>query len=206
MTILGNIEKLILVTKINDKVVDASTNMDEKTKEAFKNLSKYTRELLEKEPKMNSYGLNSLKSGLLTYWNESINPDTEKFWTELKTNGIDYERKESLRYVLDKKRFKQVEQGIDARNHWTELKKMKEIQQRFAKTEIEEIEDIISKDEKQRIEILKKCLRKKEIPQTQYLKFGECMAYANNCRLWNNYFSHTEVDELYDIWKNFKIK
>lgn len=206
MTTLEKLEKLILTTKINDKVVDNSTIMDEKTKEAFKSLSKYTRDLLETETKMNSYELNSLKGRLLTYWNESINPDTEIFWKELKTNGIDYERKEPLRFALEKKRFRQVEQGIDARNHWTELKKLKEIQQRFIKTEIEEIDDIILKDEKQRIEVLKKCLRKKEIPQTQYLKFGECMAYANNCRLWNNYFSQTEVDELYDIWKNFEIK
>ena len=36
MTTLGNTEKLILVTKINDKVVECSTNMDEKTKEAFR--------------------------------------------------------------------------------------------------------------------------------------------------------------------------
>lgn len=206
MTTLGNLEKLILTTKINDKVVDSSTIIDEKTKEAFKNLSKYTRNLLEKEPKMNSYGLNSLKVGLLTYWNESINPDTEKFWTELKTNGIDYERKEPLRFALDKKRFRQVEQGIDARKHWTELKKLKEIQHRFAKTEIEEIGDIISKDENQRTEILKKCLRKKEIPQTQYLKFGECMAYLNNCGLWDKYFTKEEVQQLYDIWTNFKSK
>lgn len=69
MTTLGNLDKLILTTKINDKVVDSSTIMDEKTKEAFKNLSKFARDLLEKEPKMNSYGLNSLKVGLLTYWN-----------------------------------------------------------------------------------------------------------------------------------------
>lgn len=206
MTTLGNIEKLILTTKINDKVVDSSTIMDEKTKEAFKNLSKYTRDHLEREPKMNSYGLNSLKSGLLTYWKESINPDTENFWTELKGSGVDYERKEPLRFALEKKRFRQVEQGIDVRNHWNELKKLKEVQQRLTKTEIEEIDDIILKDEKQRIEILKKCLRKKEIPQTQYLKFGECMAYANNCRLWDKYFKQSEVDELYDIWKNFKSK
>ncbi len=206
MTTLGNIEKLILTTKINDKVVDSSTIMDEKTKEAFKYLSKYTRDLLQKEPKMNSYGLNSLKSGLLTYWNESINPDTEIFWTELKDSGVDYERKEPLRFALEKKRFRKVEQGIDARNHWKGLKKLTEVQQRLSKTEIEEIDDIILKDEKQRIELLKKCLRKKEIPQTQYLKFGECMAYANNCRLWDRYFKQSEVDELYDIWKNFKSK
>lgn len=206
MTTLGNVEKLILTTKINDNVVDSSTILDEKTKEAFKNLSKYTRDYLEREPKMNSYGLNSLKSGLLTYWNESITPDTEKFWTEIKANGIDYERKEPLKFALDKNRFRRVEQGIDARKYWTFLKTTNEIQDNFSKTEIERIDSIISADEKARLEILKKCLRKKEIPQTQYLKFGECMAYINNCGLWDTYFTKTEVTELYDIWNKFESK
>jgi hypothetical protein len=206
MTTLGNIDKLILTTKINDKVVDGSTIMDEKTKEAFKNLSKYTRDLLEKEPKMNSYGLNSLKSGLLTYWNESINPDTESFWTELKVNGIDYERKEPLKFALEKNQFRRVDQGMDARKHWTELKNRKEITDKYSQTEIEKIETIIAEDENRRLEILKKCLRKNEIPQTQYLKFGECMAYMNNCGLWDKYFKNEEVQQLYDIWTNFKSK
>ena len=203
---MGNIEKLILVTKINDKVIDGSTIMDEKTKEAFKNLSKYTRDLLEKEPKMNSYGLNSLKSELLTYWNESINPDTESFWTELKVNGIEYERKEPLKFAIEKSQFRRVDQGMDARKHWTELKKQREITDKYSKTEIEKIETIIADDENRRLEILKKCLRKNEIPQTQYLKFGECMAYMNNCGLWDKYFNKEEVQKLYDIWTNFKSK
>lgn len=206
MTTLQDIEKLILTTVINDKVVDCSIIMDEKTKNAFKNYSKRTRDLLKKEPQMTSYGLNSLKSGLLTYWNESVNIDTEKFWTELKKNGVDYERKEPLRFALEKKRFRRVDQGMDARKHWTELKKLKEVRQRFTKAEIEDLDDIISYDEKQRIEILRKCLRKREIPQSKYLKFGECMAYASNCGLWGKYFSQSEIDELYDIWKNFKSK
>ncbi len=204
MTTLGNIEKLILVTKINEKVVECSTNMDEKTKEAFRNLSKSTRDILEKKPKMNSYGLNSLKSGLLTYWNESINPDTESFWTELKVNGIDYERKEPLKFALTKGRFRNVHQGMDARKHWTELKKRKEITDKFSETEIEKIETIIAEDENRRLEILKKCLRKNAIPQTQYLKFGECMTYINNCLLWDMYFTKEEVQQLYDLWTNFR--
>lgn len=206
MTTLQNIDKLILITRINDKVVDRSTIMDKKTKEAFKNLSKKIRDLIEKEPKMNSYGLNSLKSVLLTYWNESINPDTESFWTELKDNGIDYERKEPLKFALAKKQFRRVDQGIDARKHWSELKKRKEITNKYSRTEIEEIEAIIAADENRRLEILKKCLRKNEIPQTQYLKFGECMAYLNNCGLWDKYFIKEEVQQLYDIWTNFKSK
>jgi hypothetical protein len=54
--------------------------------------------------------------------------------------------------------------------------------------------------------MLKKCLTRKQIPQTNYLKFGECMAYANKCRLWDKYFTQAEVDELYVIWKNFESK
>lgn len=206
MTTLGNTEKLILTTKINDKIVDSSVIMDDNTKVAFLNLSKYIKDLLEKEPKMNSYGLNSLKNGLLTYWNESINPDTEKFWAELKAQNIDYERKEPLRFALDKNRFRRVDQGMDARKNWTELKKLKEIKADYTTSEIEQIENIISEDEKRRLGILKKCLIKKEIPQSQYLKFGECWAYMSNCELWNTYFNKDEVAELLNIWKNFESK
>lgn len=206
MTPLGNVEKLILTTKILDKVVDSSAIFDEKTKEAFKNLSKFTRDYLEKEPKINSYSLTSLKNGLLTYWNESITPDSEIFWTEIKENGIDYDRKEPLRFALDKNRFRQVEQGIDARKFWTFLKTTNKIKSKFSKTEIKQIDNIISADEKTRFEILKKCLRKKKIPNTQYLKFGACMTYFNNCGLWDTYFSKTDVIELYEIWNKFDSK
>ena len=206
MTILGNTEKLALTTKINDKIIGSSVIMDDNTKEAFLNLSKYTRDFLEKEPKMNSYGLNSLKNGLLTYWNESINPDTEKFWAELKAQNIDYVRKQPLRFALEKNRFRRVDQGMDARKHWAELKKLKEIKDNYTTSEIEQIENIISEDEKQRLGILKKCLIKKEIPQSQYLKFGECWAYMSNCELWDRYFNKDEVEELLNIWKNFESK
>jgi hypothetical protein len=195
-----------LTTLICDKVVDRSILMDEKTKEAFTNLSKYTRDLLEKDPKMNSYGLNSLKNGLLTYWNESINPDTESFWTELKDNGIDYERKEPLKFALEKNQFRRVDQGMDARKYWSDLKQRKEITDKYSSTEIEKIERIIEEDEIRRLDILKKCLRKNGIPQTQYLKFGECMAYMNNCGLWNKHFNKEEVEQLYEIWTNFQSK
>ena len=206
MTTVENIEKLILTTEIQDKIVHSSIILDEKTKEAFKNLSKYTRDLLVKESKMSSSGINSLKNSLLIYWNESITPDTEKFWSELKINKIDYERKEPLRFAIDKNYFRRVEQGIDAKKHWTELKKMKEIKDNFTGNEIEQIDNIIVEDETQRHNILEKCLRKNEIPKTQYLKFGECMAYMNNCDLLNKYFSKEEVERLYKIWTNFESK
>ena len=155
---------------------------------------------------MNSYGLNSLKNGLLFYWNNSINPDTERFWTELKANGIDYERKEPLRFALAKNRFGKVDQGMEARRNWNVLKDLKEIRDNYTKSEIEQIGNIIAEDEKRRVGILQKCLMKKEIPQSQYLKFGECMAYMTNCGLWDIHFNIGEVEELNNIWTNFKSK
>jgi len=90
---LEKIRKLILATKINDEVVDGSAILDNKAKEAIKQMSKYTRAFFKQEQKVNEYVINSLKNNLLTYWNESINPDTEKFWNEIKIKKLKMKEK-----------------------------------------------------------------------------------------------------------------
>ncbi len=204
MTTLEHREKLWRTTEIHDNLIDVSIIFDDHTKQAFKTQSKFIRDFLTNNPKANSYQLRTLTSELLTYWNESIKPDTEAFWTELRKNDIDFERKEPLKFALTKGRFRNVEQGMDARNYWTKLKGEKSIIDNFTQAQIQVIDKIISDDEQRRLDILKKCLIKKAIPQTQYLKFGECMAYFANCRLFDKYFTTGQVEELYDIWKNFK--
>ena len=204
MTTLEHREKLWRTTEIHDNLIDVSTLFDDYTKQAFKTQSKIIRDFLTNNPKANSYQLRTLTNGLLTYWNESIKPDTEAFWTELRKNDIDFERKEPLKFALTKGRFRNVEQGMDARNYWIKLKGGKSIIDNFTQAQIQVIDKIISEDEQRRHDILKKCLIKKAIPQTQYLKFGECMAYFANCRLFDKYFTIGQVEELYDIWKNFK--
>ena len=204
MTTLGHIDQLLRTTEIHDKFIDASPTFDEKKKQNFKILSKYTRDFLTANPKANTYQLRTLANELLTYWNESISCETEFFWEELHANYIDIERKEPLRFALAKKRFRTVEQAIDARNNWTDLKPLNLIIDKFSKTEIEQIDSIIADDEQNRLDILKKCLGKKIIPPTKYLKFGECMAYFANCRLFDKYFSTEEVEELYNVWRKYK--
>ena len=201
--ILSHREKLFKTTLIHDNLVDISNVFDEQTKRFFKSQSSLIRNFLNENPKANSYHLQTLTNGLLKYWNESIKPETEFFWTELKLNNIDFERKEPLRFALNKNRFSVVEQGIDARNYWGILKTNKSITDNFSKFEINKIDNIITEDEKRRFDILKKCLTKKAIPQTLYLKFGECMAYFNNCQLFEKHFTVDDVKELYTIWKNF---
>lgn len=128
------------------------------------------------------------------------------FWIELKKEKIDIERKDSLFFALDKGRFRRVDIGFSARKFWHIIKEFDSVKKRFVKSEIEEISKIIERDENARYEILFKFLKKKEIPQSQYLKFGECMAYFSFCSLFDKHFSIEETQELYDIWNNFQPK
>ncbi|REG88215.1 hypothetical protein [Winogradskyella sediminis] len=207
MTKIENIEKILKTVEIHERIVRKSTEIDNETKPYFLELSKFTKDCLSDESKigkLNSYQIKSLEKELLIYWNETISLETEKFWTEILNEKLNIKRKEPLKFALDKNRFRNVEQGIEARKYWNELKKIKSINDKFSKTEIEKIEKIIAEDENKRIGILKKCLAKKVIPKSHYLKFGECMAYFTNCRLFNKYMTEKEVDELHEIWRNFK--
>jgi hypothetical protein len=189
----GYIDQLLRTTEIQDHIVSASTSLDEQTKQALHNHSAFVREFLAKNPKANAYQQKSLASQILTYWNESVNPDTEAFWTEMKRSDIDFERKEPLRFALDKGWFRNVEQGIEARNHWSSLKYLSTVRDRYSQAEMERLDRIIEEGEKKRLEVLKKCLAKKVIPQTQYLKFGECMAYFGRCNLFEFIFQKNRL-------------
>ncbi|MEH1009414.1 hypothetical protein VDP25_16875 [Winogradskyella sp. ECml5-4] len=207
MTKIENIEKILKTVEIHERIVRKSTEIDNATKPYFLELSKFTKECLTNESKvskLNSSQIKSLENELLIYWNETISLETEKFWTEIVTEKLDVQRKEPLKFALDKNRFRNVEQGIGARKHWNEIKTIESVKDKFSITDILKIDQIIAEDENKRIGILKKCLAKRVIPKSQYLKFGECMAYFTNCGLFNKYMTEKEVDELHEIWRDFK--
>ncbi len=201
---LDDISKTI---QIHDKIITESTELDEKSKRAFLNFSAHIERIIRNQDpswKLNSYQRKSAISEFLNYWNNNISPDTEMFWAEIAANNIKLERKDPLKFALEKNRFLRVELGIGAQKYWTKLKTLKAVTNRFSQAEISKIDGIITEDENKRIGILKKCLAKKNIPKSQYLKFGECMAYFANTGLFPKYMDENEVQELYLIWKNFK--
>ncbi|MDO6598462.1 hypothetical protein Q4512_16200 [Oceanihabitans sp. 2_MG-2023] len=207
MTKTENIEQVLKAVEIHEKIVNESTEMESDTKSHFLELSKFIKECLKDKTKIqniNSHQIKSLRNELLTFWNETISVETEKFWTEIKNGNLNLERKEPLKFALNKNRFRNVEQGIGARKYWSSLKSLESIKDEYSDLEIKKIDKIIVEDENKRIGILKKCLAKKNIPKSQYLKFGECMAYFANCDLFNKYLTEKEVTDLYTIWKNFK--
>lgn len=192
-------DQLLRTIQIQNDLLNDFDLFDPRTEEAIINLGIYWTERLKSEH-FTLTQLKSITNDILTMWKETIGIATEMFWSELKKNNIDFERKDELNFALQKGRFRRVDIGMGAKKDWNVIKDFDSIKNRFSEDEIEKITNIIDLDEKTRLEILKKCLSKKEIPQSQYLKFGECMAYMSNCGLWDKYFAKTEVKELYDIW------
>ena len=205
--IASNYSDIILqIIKIQDEIVDASTTIDEATKQGIRLRSAMLISTVANQPKLNAYGFKCLVNELLMVWNHNISPDTEKFWDVLNSNNLLVKRKDLIKDALTKGRFKTVEQGIDARNHWAVLSGMSLITERYLPEQINQVAQIIAADEQKRHDILQKTLTTGKIPQTQYLKFGECMAYFANCLLFRQHFTQAHTDELYGIWQDFKYQ
>lgn len=195
------IDTLLKTIEIQNTCFKDSIYFEEEVKAAFVNLGNEYAARITQEP-FTLTQLKSIASSILTFWNESIGVDTEFFWFELKKKGIDFERNDELLFALNKGRFRRVDIGIYARKYWHLIGDSSTVKERFSASEIQEITTIVEKDEKTRFDILNKCFLKKQIPKSQYLKFGECMAYFQNCGLFEKYFLQNEIEELIEIWNN----
>jgi hypothetical protein len=102
--------KVLQTIKIQDRVMTDSNRLDNATKEAFLRLSTYCYQQLEGNLTLTQ--LKSLVDGILTYWRESIGVDIETFWTELKINNVEFERRDELQFALLKGRFRRVDIGM----------------------------------------------------------------------------------------------
>ena len=195
-------ENFFKILKINNEIINSSKLLDKKTKNAFIYSSKQTEKILNDNKKLNSYQQKTLTNEFLIYWNETISLDCENFWNEIKKKGILLERKEPLQFLLKNQRFKFVEQAIQIKKYWNELKNLRSIKERYNKKEIDEIQNLSIQDKQKRKLLLEKCLLKNGIPKTKYLYFGECMAYFTQTELFKSEFSEEQVNKLHEIWKN----
>lgn len=154
---------------------------------------------------LNSQTLRYLIEDLLIRWNESIGIDTEIFWNKMYERGIKFPRKEPLRWALQKGRFRNVHQGMEAAKHFDSLIKSKHLEPNFSYEELSELRNIIDRDTNSRLELFKSCLKKGRLTASVYLRFGESVAYFNECDLWEKFFTVNEVNQLTAIWKSFKL-
>jgi hypothetical protein len=198
---------LLKAIGISDKIFAESTSLDKGTKEAFQGLNEYSKSYIEsamKNDKLTSFEVKSIESDFFDYWDNSINVDVEEFWDEITKNNLPFQRKSAFRELLTKGTFRQVEQWIDFYINFKNIKDSGFLNRQFTKDEVNQLNNIIENEEKNRFDLVNKCLQKKKIPFSQYLKFGESMAFLERCDLTRKYFSEAEKEEIYMIWKSTK--
>ena len=197
-------KSLLKAIEIGNEVILKSIRLDEKTKVAFIGLNDYSKNYIEtaiNNEKLTATNVKSIEKELLIYWNESISQEVEQFWYLINKNNLPYKRNSPIRELLEKNRFRQVDQWIDLFNNLDALRSGNFLDQQFTKEEIKKLDELIRIEEKKRFELVNKCLRKKKIPFSQYLKFGESMAFLERCNLTKEYFSDKEKEEIYEIWR-----
>lgn len=193
---------------IADDITKRSADLDTATKEALIQNSHWLKTSVKEKVEQGSIAsaeLTYLTNLFLTYWHESISVSTELFWRKIGESNLGYQRKDPLKKALEKGRFTNVHQGMEARKHWSRLIQAN-LLDRFSAAEMQKLQAIIASDEQNRMRLLNKCLTKNEIPQSMYLRFGDSMAYFVKCNLFGKYFTQQEVDKLYDIWGGFQAK
>ena len=198
---------LLKAVEISNKIFAQSNSGDKQVKLAFQALNEYSKCFIEsalKKDKLTSYEVKSIENEFFSYWNNTINEDVEIFWEEITKSDLPFQRKSALRELLTKGRFRQVEQWIDLYNNFQNIKDSGFLHRQFKNEELVELNNLIEKEEKNRFKIVNNCLQKKRIPFSQYLKFGESMAFLERCGLTRKYFTDTEREEIYKIWKSTK--
>lgn len=195
-------ENLFKAINIGNRISSESKNFDSRTKQAMSDFSSYVIKRVNEKcenGKVNATLINSYKKDFLVFWSESTSVESEMFWKELKSNNIEYERKDPLLFALTKNRFINVHQGMDARKNWKEVVEFGFIKERYTDIEINKINEVIEKDEYDRIQLIKKGLKTKKIPSG--MRFSDSMAYFNHCQLFSKYLKNEEVDEIYSLIK-----
>lgn len=187
---------------------------DDYLKQCFLDRNTNSRHILDKSIQNNKhigYTVSGIINDTLIYWNSSLGLDIEFFWEKVGEKNLAFERKDILKTVLEKGLFRDIHIHMAARYNWNDLKMHPLLKKRFSKSEINRIGEIIKKDEAKRLQLLKTCLRKRKVAFSNYLRYGDAIAYftqgklieetRNKDTLLNAYFSKEEINTLEAIWE-----
>ena len=197
---LNRAKSFLEAIKIENIIVSNSTRINNQTKAAFLKQNIHSKNFIEhgiNSNKLTISEIRSLENEFFTYWNEAINLDVEIFWTKSFKHDLPYQRKSPINQLLNKNKFLHTDQWIELFNNSNELQ-----QNGFLKNqELYQIQELLKQEEEKRFNLIKRCFHRKKIPHSKYLKFGEALAFLNNCNLISKYFTEKEIEEIYQIWK-----
>ncbi len=155
----------------------------------------------DSDGKISSYQLNSIENELLSYWNNYLNLETEKFWNLIDKNGIRINRKPTFEKIIAQKRFKNVEQAIDVYNDLY-TRPIRNYDNEELKFKLDSLYEIVKLDRDKRISQFRKWIRNKRVSVSDRMKFGENYAYMLKTNQLEGIFGKTEQQTIEDLMKH----
>ena len=103
-------DRLAKAVDIAVKIINESKRFDNASKIPMINLCNQIKQMaLNPEPQFKKVAsIKYLENDFLTFWNESTDKEVDTFWIELYKNGIDFERKDTIKTVLKRGKIKDI--------------------------------------------------------------------------------------------------
>ena len=110
MTYQERAERLSKSVDIAVKIVNESEQFGDDFKTPMINFCNQLKQMaLNPEPQFKKVAsIKYLENDFLTYWNESTDKEVDKFWIEIHKNGIDFEKKDTIKTVLKRGKIKDI--------------------------------------------------------------------------------------------------
>lgn len=110
MTYQERAERLSKAVDIAVKIVNESEQFGDDFKTPMINFCNQLKQMaLNPEPQFKKVAsIKYLENDFLTYWNESTDKEVDKFWIEIHKNGIDFEKKDTIKTVLKRGKIKDI--------------------------------------------------------------------------------------------------
>lgn len=110
MTYQERAERLSKAIDIAVKIVNESERFGDEFKTQMIDFCNQLKQMaLNPEPQFKKVAsIKYLENDFLTYWNESMDKEVDKFWLELYKSGIDFEKKDTIQVVLKRGKIKDI--------------------------------------------------------------------------------------------------
>lgn len=133
----------------------------------------------------------------------------ELFWKEIDAQHVQLQRADMVLKIINRKRFLSVDEAMMYNRRWQDMRTSGYLS-RYTRVQVAFIDELLRKDKEKRLDLLIKSLRNKKVNVSDYLKYGEAIAYFTDGKLFSDqieddeialYFSQEELNVLEDIWQ-----
>ena len=203
LTLFDNYTNAVNVAK---KYLDIS-DLDEASKDCA--FYKYDWDFKTLQNAPTSGGVKFFTRDLAHLWSYWLAIWAELFWQEIDARGIHLVRTDMVLKIINRKRFSGVGEAMMYNRNWNNMVALGYLS-RYTPGQLAFINELLRKDKEKRLDLLIKSLRNRKVNASEYLKYGEAIAYFTEGKLFSDqigndeisyYFGPEELHVLNEIWR-----